>query len=269
MKLKNTTEVVELIKKKTNHNVLALFLSGSKLNKLNTLETPDTDYIAIVHDLAIDILHNKTYSHQFIDTLSNENKVDIKVYDTRKLLNLIEKSNFNLLETFNQKPIWTDDSNLGKEFYKDDFVKLLNDWNLNNLIRSSKGFVDSKLYARKRNKIITTKEFIQAIKCRRYVKQSMQNKKWDVTFESTSVFGDDYDFNKINLLDLKKENNAQKYQRAFEIYLQKTSADFKSLLDVVNQEKCKKNLFRDYNKFNLGRLFATELASDLQSEDLR
>lgn len=103
--MENISDLVKQFETDTGKHVLAVYQSGAALNGLALRENSDYDFIVFVEDDPKDVLNNQSYSKQFHEWMP---KVDLKVYDLRRLYQLLQKSNFNMLEIFSKKPIYCD-----------------------------------------------------------------------------------------------------------------------------------------------------------------
>lgn len=99
-----------------SHKVAAVFMSGSRLNNLDSIYS-DFDVYVLVQSSKTDILSNQIFSKKaelragaVYDKINNEVlsdiPVDATIWDQRQLFKLINKSNPNVLEILSSKPIY-------------------------------------------------------------------------------------------------------------------------------------------------------------------
>lgn len=147
-----------------DRHVLAVYLSGSKLNGLSTNDS-DTDLIAIVEDTPKEIMTGQPYSKQKVINFTFDNQTtvhfDIKIYGVTQVWRMICKGNPNFIETFMEQPLAFD--------IADPFTMTLMDkqthneilhYNIPQFFRSCLGMANS-VFKRKHP---TIKNYLQAIK---------------------------------------------------------------------------------------------------------
>lgn len=94
-----TEELFEKLKNNLNREILAIYLTGSHLNNLNTWKS-DVDFIVVVAPSFEEVVSGN-YTGQQLDL------VDAKVYNMFNFINLLRKSNPNMLEIIYKEPLYS------------------------------------------------------------------------------------------------------------------------------------------------------------------
>lgn len=127
-------ETFELMKDKTSTEILAVYLTGSHLNNLNN-ENSDVDYFIIRKPTFEEVVSGNYSGGELSDGM------DAKVYNLFHFVNLMKKSNPNLLEVLFKYPLYTSDSYkpLADQLYnnRDSIIKM----NVDHLIASCLGMM--------------------------------------------------------------------------------------------------------------------------------
>lgn len=93
------------------YHLAGLYISGSRLNRLNTHDS-DFDFYAFIQVRDIDLLTGRVLAKDLSLDLGQNNgvayKADIKVYDQRQLYKMLSKSNPSTIELFAEAPIYLD-----------------------------------------------------------------------------------------------------------------------------------------------------------------
>lgn len=88
-------------------NILAIYLSGSRLNKLDCTDT-DYDLYVITADPLAHLMTGRFRKNEthYPASEENANEIQVKVMSLRKFHNLIVKSNYNVLELLSAQPLY-------------------------------------------------------------------------------------------------------------------------------------------------------------------
>ncbi|WP_407886002.1 nucleotidyltransferase domain-containing protein [Levilactobacillus sp. N40-8-2] len=100
MKLSN--KLLKYFQEQLPTKVLAIYLSGSRLNDLAD-ENSDTDYYVVTEPEFDSLIFNQRKGKQ------NHGEIDFKQVDLFQFVNSIYKSNPNVLELFYKEPLYTDE----------------------------------------------------------------------------------------------------------------------------------------------------------------
>lgn len=148
--------------------VLGVYLSGSKLNGLATIQS-DTDLIVLVEDTPQEIMTGNPFSKQRIIDFEPDNHTtihfDIKIYGIVQVWRMICKGNPNFIESFMEKPLAINEADpfmltLGES---QTIAKILH-YNLPKFFRSCLGMAKGVF----KRKNATIKDYLQAIKNLKY-----------------------------------------------------------------------------------------------------
>ncbi|WP_334427200.1 MULTISPECIES: DNA polymerase beta superfamily protein [unclassified Levilactobacillus] len=94
-----TKETLTYLKRQSPNRILAVYLSGSRLNNLAD-EDSDTDYYVVTEPEFDSLIFNRRKGKQ------NHNEIDFKQVDLFQFVNSIYKSNPNVLELFYKQPLY-------------------------------------------------------------------------------------------------------------------------------------------------------------------
>lgn len=174
-------QIVAFLKEKFPE-ISAIYLTGSRLNHLAIRDT-DYDVVAIVPSTLSRIISGQAYAketHFPDDGLANE--IQVKVYDTLKLCQLINKSNPNILELFYEKPLYVSMSFKDMATYLADptTIRQLCQLNVPALLSATKGqYYQMSNLIKKKQANLSDKEakyFVQMIKFHRYLKNVLDGR---------------------------------------------------------------------------------------------
>ncbi|WP_143464111.1 DNA polymerase beta superfamily protein [Levilactobacillus enshiensis] len=115
------TKTLKYLRENVTTKVLAVYLSGSRLNGLAD-KNSDTDYYVVTEPEFDDLIFNRRKGKQ------DHGEIDFKQVDLFQFVNLIYKSNPNVLELFYKKPLYSDDLFMVMANYlykhRDEFLEL-------------------------------------------------------------------------------------------------------------------------------------------------
>lgn len=156
-------------------NVLAIYLTGSRLNNLNTRDT-DFDLIVIIRESAQHLItgglnrQTKDFKTPF------DREINTKIYSGTQLARLLIKPTPNTVEIFYKKPIYVhnDFLKIANELYSDDYQRnLLSSDQRNFLNAVFSKLINSKKYLEKNSlsNFKLVKDIVQTLKFFRYANE--------------------------------------------------------------------------------------------------